>query len=107
MILLHSIDRRWQTLGSSLSGGQKQRVLLARALYRQPKLLFLDEGTAHLDTEKEAEVQQNLRALSMTRINVAHRPGMAAAADQVFWVGRTCELRAPAVAHYQITNRAE
>jgi len=85
-------------MGSSLSGGQKQRVLLARALYRQPKLLFLDEGTAHLGTEKEAEVQQNLRALSMTRINVAHRPGMTAAADQVFWVGRTCELRAPAVA---------
>src|SRR5205823_3866214 len=83
-------------MGSSLSGGQKQRVLLARALYRQPKLLFLDEGTAHLDTEKEAEVQQNLRALSMTRINVAHRPGMSAAADQIFWIGRTCQLRAAA-----------
>jgi ATP-binding cassette subfamily B protein RaxB len=80
-------------MGSSLSGGQKQRVLLARALYRQPKLLFLDEGTAHLDTEKEAEVHRNLRALSMTRINIAHRPGMSAAADRVFWVGRTCELR--------------
>jgi ATP-binding cassette subfamily B protein RaxB len=83
-------------MGSSLSGGQKQRVLLARALYRQPKLLFLDEGTAHLDTEREAEVHRNLRALSMTRINVAHRPGMSAAADRVFWVSRTCQLRAPA-----------
>jgi ATP-binding cassette subfamily B protein RaxB len=39
-------------MGSSLSSGQKQRVLLARALYRQPKFLFLDEGTAHLDVEK-------------------------------------------------------
>jgi ATP-binding cassette, subfamily B, bacterial CvaB/MchF/RaxB len=85
-------------MGSSLSGGQKQRVLLARALYRQPKVLFLDEGTAHLDTDKEAEVHRNLRALSMTRINVAHRPGMSAAADRLFWVGRTCELRAPSPA---------
>ena len=80
-------------MGSSLSGGQKQRVLLARALYRQPKLLFLDEGTAHLDTDKEAEVHRNLCRLSMTRINVAHRPGMSTAADRVFWVGRRCELR--------------
>jgi ATP-binding cassette, subfamily B, bacterial CvaB/MchF/RaxB len=39
-------------MGSSLSGGQKQRVLLARALYKDPKILFLDEGTAHLDVAK-------------------------------------------------------
>ena len=95
-------------MGSSLSGGQKQRVLLARALYRQPKVLFLDEGTAHLDTDKEAEVHRNLRALSMTRINVAHRPGMSAAADRVFWVGRTCELRVPSPrAAPKIEDRAE
>jgi ATP-binding cassette, subfamily B, bacterial CvaB/MchF/RaxB len=73
-------------MGSSLSGGQKQRVLLARALYRQPKLLFLDEGTAHLDTEKEREVNENLRRLAMTRVNIAHRPGLSAAANQVYWI---------------------
>src|SRR5437764_9335497 len=85
-------------MGSSLSVGQKQRLLLARALYRQPKLLFLDEGTAHLDTEKEAEVHRNLRSLRATRINVAHRPAMSSASDRIFWVGRTCELRGRAPA---------
>ena len=45
-------------MGSSLSGGQKQRVLLARALYKDPKILFLDEGTAHLDVEKERRDQR-------------------------------------------------
>jgi ATP-binding cassette subfamily B protein RaxB len=80
-------------MGSSLSGGQKQRVLLARALYRQPKLLFLDEGTAHLDTAKEREVNENLRGLAMTRVNIAHRPGLSAVADQVYWINRTSEPR--------------
>jgi ATP-binding cassette, subfamily B, bacterial CvaB/MchF/RaxB len=86
-------------MGSSLSGGQKQRVLLARALYRQPKLLFLDEGTAHLDLDKEAEVNHNLQRLTITRINVAHRPEIISGADRIYWVNRTCQpLGAAAVA---------
>ena len=72
-------------MGSSLSGGQKQRVLLARALYRQPKLLFLDEGTAHLDVPREAEINANLRRLGMTLISVAHRPGAASGAACAPW----------------------
>ena len=40
-------------MGTSLSGSQKQRVLLARALYRRPRLLFVDEGTSHLDIPTE------------------------------------------------------
>ena len=43
-------------MGSTLSGGQKQRILLARALYRRPRLLIIDEGTSHLDAEHEQAV---------------------------------------------------
>jgi ATP-binding cassette subfamily B protein RaxB len=74
-------------MGSSLSGGQKQRVLLARALYRQPKILFLDEGTAHLDVEKEREVNNCLRRLNITRISIAHRPEMMSGADTILRIG--------------------
>jgi ATP-binding cassette, subfamily B, bacterial CvaB/MchF/RaxB len=70
-------------MGSSLSSGQKQRVLLARALYRRPKILFLDEGTAHLDTDKEKEINANLRHLNMTRVSVAHRPEITHGADMI------------------------
>ena len=70
-------------MGSSLSGGQKQRVLLARALYRRPKILFLDEGTAHLDVEREREINAALRRLNITRISIAHRPEMAEGSDLV------------------------
>lgn len=74
-------------MGSSLSGGQKQRLLLARALYRQPKILFMDEGTAHLDIEKERHINQSLKQLSITRISVAHRPEIMSGADKVLRLG--------------------
>ena len=94
-------------MGSSLSGGQKQRVLLARALYRQPKLLFLDEGTAHLDLGKEAEVNHNLQRLTITRISVAHRPEIMSGADRIYWVDRTCRpLGAAAIAQIRAARPA-
>jgi ATP-binding cassette, subfamily B, bacterial CvaB/MchF/RaxB len=83
-------------MGSSLSGGQKQRVLLARALYKRPKILFLDEGTAHLDVENEQHISDSLRQLAITRISVAHRPAMMTGADLVLHVARTATLSAPA-----------
>ncbi|WP_395631182.1 peptidase domain-containing ABC transporter [Aquidulcibacter sp.] len=81
-------------LGSTLSGGQQQRVLLARALYREPTILFLDEGTANLDPETEARVSETLRGLSCTRIFVAHREAAIAGADRTLLVagGTVTEL---------------
>ncbi len=70
-------------MGSSLSGGQKQRIILARALYRQPKLLFLDEATSHLDVGNEQLVNAAIRRLNVTRVIVAHRPETIASADRV------------------------
>lgn len=70
-------------MGSSLSGGQKQRVILARALYRKPKLLFLDEATSHLDVMKERLVNDAVRGLRLTKVIVAHRPETIASADRV------------------------
>jgi ATP-binding cassette subfamily B protein RaxB len=71
-------------MGSVLSGGQKQRVLLARALYHQPKILFLDEGTANLDQQTEGEIVDILANMPLTRIIIAHRPAFIKASDAVF-----------------------
>lgn len=73
-------------LGSTLSGGQQQRVLLARALYRRPTILFLDEGTAHLDAATEERVADNLRSLGITRICIAHRQAAIDGADRTVQV---------------------
>ncbi|MGH7944232.1 MAG: peptidase domain-containing ABC transporter [Opitutaceae bacterium] len=78
---------RYETLigdmGTVLSGGQKQRVLLARALYKRPKILFLDEATSHLDVAREKRVNDAIRQLKLTRVIIAHRPETIAAADRV------------------------
>jgi len=70
-------------MGTVLSGGQKQRVLLARALYKRPKILVLDEATSHLDVQREQQVNAAVSALQMTRLIVAHRPETIASASRV------------------------
>ena len=73
-------------MGSTLSGGQRQRVLLARALYGEPRVLFLDEGTANLDGETEEAIVRLIEAMPITRIIVAHRPALIRRAQRVFIV---------------------
>ena len=68
---------------TSISGGQRQRILLARALYKKPKFLFLDEATSHMDLQLESEINQALQTCRMTQIIVAHRPATIAMADRV------------------------
>jgi ATP-binding cassette subfamily B protein RaxB len=74
-------------MGTVLSGGQKQRVLLARALYKQPRVLALDEATSHLDVARERSVNEAVRGLRLTRIIIAHRP------ETISMAGRVVALR--------------
>ncbi|KGJ92484.1 peptidase domain-containing ABC transporter [Thalassotalea sp. ND16A] len=71
-------------MGNTLSGGQKQRLLLARALYKQPKILFLDEATSHLDSEVESLVNHAVKQLNITRIIIAHRLDTILSADKIY-----------------------
>ena len=70
-------------MGAALSGGQRQRILLARALYKEPRILFLDEATSALDVQKERAVNEAIRSLQLTRIIIAHRPETIASAERV------------------------
>jgi ATP-binding cassette subfamily B protein RaxB len=70
-------------LGAGLSGGQKQRVLLARALYKQPSILALDEATSHLDVANEGAITEALAQMRLTRLVIAHRPETVAGAKRV------------------------
>lgn len=75
-------------MGTVLSGGQKQRLLLARALYKRPKILFLDEATSHLDVECERRINDTIKQLNVTRVIIAHRPETIASADRVIVLGQ-------------------
>jgi ATP-binding cassette subfamily B protein RaxB len=71
-------------MGSNLSGGQIQRLLLARALYRTPCVLFMDEATSHLDKGNEAKISEQIQHLPLTRIMIAHRQETINMAQQVY-----------------------
>ena len=75
--------------GVKLSGGQRQRIGIARALYRNPKVLILDEATSALDNETEKEVMQAIDGLHGTRtlIVIAHRLSTIKNCDKIYEVG--------------------
>ena len=83
-------------MGSALSAGQVQRLLLARALYRDPHTLILDEGTAHLDPVAKLKVHRVIEGLTCTRVVVTHDLEFAKLADRVLLVqaGAIVELKA-------------
>jgi ATP-binding cassette, subfamily B, bacterial CvaB/MchF/RaxB len=99
-------------MGSTLSGGQKQRLFLARALYKKPRILALDEATSHLDLFNEQRVNDALARLKLTRTIIAHRPETIRSAQRVFIMdgGKVHELKVEstsqpqAVAHPDVTR---
>jgi ATP-binding cassette subfamily B protein RaxB len=80
-------DTRVGLGAGALSGGERQRIFLARALYKSPRILLLDESSSDLDLTTEREINSRLKELSMTRIIVAHRPDTIQLAHRVFDFG--------------------
>ena len=90
--------REWTQVGEvgqAFSGGQRQRLFLARVLYKQPKLLILDEATSHLDVALEGRILTSLAELKTTVIIVAHRPETVARANRVLLLTESGIREAP------------
>lgn len=96
-------------MGAALSGGQIQRLLLARALYRKPKILFMDEATSNLDTKLESSVNDAVKNLDITRIIIAHRPETIASADRVIELryGKVIEVEKPKLGNRQVVSKTK
>lgn len=84
--------------GSDLAGGQRARIELARALVRDPRILIMDEATAALDNETEAQLFANLRSLGATQVVIAHRYSAIRECDRVVVLerGRIVQMGTPA-----------
>ncbi|MCA3228251.1 MAG: ATP-binding cassette domain-containing protein [Burkholderiales bacterium] len=86
------------SMGHALSTGQKQRILLARALYRQPHVLFLDEAFDQLDLALEQQVTRQLRQLGIGLVIVSHRPETVRQVDRLVRLGEPAAPQAAAPA---------
>ena len=91
--LPEGIDTAVGENGINLSGGQKQRIAIARALYRNSKILILDEATSNLDTQTENKIIESINRLKgdITLIIISHRLSILEDCDQIFEV-KNCNL---------------
>ncbi|WP_061009094.1 peptidase domain-containing ABC transporter [Vibrio sp. CUB2] len=82
-------------LGNTLSSGQRQRILIARALYKRPKIIIMDEATSHLDISTEKTISSNIKKLNITRVIVAHRKETIMSADRIYELsnGKLMEIK--------------
>ena len=81
-------------MGTTLSGGQKQRIFLARALYVNPSILFLDEASSHLDSNTEKLINATIKNMPITRVIIAHRQETIDLADRVIDLSQQSGLSA-------------
>ncbi|WP_332820020.1 ATP-binding cassette domain-containing protein [Sphingopyxis sp.] len=88
--LPHGYELRLSDRGEGLSGGQRQSIALARALYRQPPIMLLDEPTSSIDTDTESGLIERLKGefVGRTLILVTHRPSLLALVDRVILMAR-------------------
>ncbi|MEU2825671.1 ABC transporter ATP-binding protein [Streptomyces bacillaris] len=116
--LPHGLDTPVGERGATLSGGQRARVALARGLLGRPRVLVLDETTAHLDHRGDAELARalaaDLRARTRTTLIIAHRPATVRRADRIAVLeggriveeGTWSELAGPGTAFSRLFSRA-
>ncbi|MCU0939067.1 MAG: ATP-binding cassette domain-containing protein, partial [Burkholderiaceae bacterium] len=83
------------SLAHTLSAGQKQRILLARALYRRPHVLFLDEAFDQLDLGLEQQITDRLRKAGLGIVIVSHRPDTVRTVDRVVRLGKVDATPSP------------
>ncbi len=90
------LSTRIGNTGNGISSGQRQRILIARAIYKDPKFLFLDEATSTLDANNEKMIIQNLEKIfsGRTVVIIAHRLSTVKHAHQIVVMenGRIVEL---------------